>query len=88
MMTVEEELPVYVCLCHGITENQVRACIEDGARSLCDLQGQLGVATNCGCCATQACDMLAAHCAARAVDVVLPRSHPPLSASAATPSAA
>ena len=52
---------MYVCLCHGITENQIRACIQGGARSLWDLQGQLGVATSCGSCAAHACDMLETH---------------------------
>jgi bacterioferritin-associated ferredoxin len=46
---------VYICICHGITDHQIRSCVKDGrARSLCDLQGQLGVATQCGCCQTSA----------------------------------
>ena len=50
---------MYICLCHGITEKQIRACIESGAaRTLCDLRGQLGVATQCGCCEGQASELL------------------------------
>jgi bacterioferritin-associated ferredoxin len=42
---------VYICICHGITDHQIRDCVQSGcARTLCDLQGQLGVATQCGCC--------------------------------------
>ncbi|MGZ5093704.1 MAG: (2Fe-2S)-binding protein [Burkholderiales bacterium] len=53
---------MYICLCHGITESQIRGCIERGARSLCDLQGELGVATQCGSCAEQASQMLDEQC--------------------------
>jgi len=50
---------LYICLCHGITDKQIRACVvESGARTLCDLSGQLGVATQCGSCAESACDVL------------------------------
>ena len=49
---------MYICLCHGITENQIRSCVKDGARTLCDLRGQLGVATQCGSCESQACELL------------------------------
>lgn len=49
---------MYICLCHGITENQIRACVLAGARTLCDLRGQLGVATQCGACESQACEVL------------------------------
>jgi bacterioferritin-associated ferredoxin len=49
---------MYICLCHGITENQIRACVQSGARTLCDLRGQLGVATQCGACESQACEVL------------------------------
>ena len=46
---------VYICICHGITDHQIRDCVKAGcARSLCDLQGQLGVATQCGCCESAA----------------------------------
>ena len=49
---------MYICLCHGITENQIRNCVLAGARTLCDLRGQLGVATQCGACEPQACEVL------------------------------
>ena len=49
---------MYICLCHGITEAQIRVCIEAGARTLTDLQGQLGIATQCGSCVAHACEML------------------------------
>lgn len=49
---------VYICLCHGITDNQIRSCIREGARSMCDLRGQLGVATQCGSCEHHALEIL------------------------------
>ena len=49
---------MYICICHGITDHQIRACVKDGARSLCDLRGQLGVATQCGCCEGSAMQVL------------------------------
>ena len=50
---------MYICLCHGITENQIRTCVRSGAaRTLCDLRGQLGVATQCGSCEGQASELL------------------------------
>lgn len=49
---------MYICLCHGITENQIRSCVQAGARTLCDLRGQLGVATQCRTCESQACELL------------------------------
>ena len=49
---------MYICICHGITDHQIRSCVKDGARTLCDLQGQLGVATQCGSCQTSALNIL------------------------------
>jgi bacterioferritin-associated ferredoxin len=49
---------VYICICHGITDHQIRSCVKDGARTLCDLQGQLGVATQCGSCQGSALTIL------------------------------
>ena len=49
---------LYICLCHGITDSQIRSCVEGGARSICDLRGQLGVATQCGSCESHAVELL------------------------------
>jgi bacterioferritin-associated ferredoxin len=57
-MQVLEGHSVYICLCHGITDSQIRSCVKEGARSLCDLSGQLGVATQCGSCANHAVELL------------------------------
>lgn len=41
---------MYVCLCKGITDTQIRAAVEDGATSLRDVRNSLGVASQCGKC--------------------------------------
>ena len=41
---------MYVCLCKGITDSQIRAAIEDGATSVRDVRNSLGVASQCGKC--------------------------------------
>jgi bacterioferritin-associated ferredoxin len=41
---------LYVCICHAVTDRDIRACIEEGADSLRDLRKCLGVATQCGKC--------------------------------------
>lgn len=50
---------MYVCLCKGITDRQIKAAIDDGACSMGKLRKNLGVATQCGKCATSARELLA-----------------------------
>jgi len=42
---------MYVCICNGITERQIREAVSDGVRSLRELRVDLGVASCCGKCA-------------------------------------
>lgn len=42
---------MYVCLCNGVTDRQIKQSIRDGADSLQDLRDQLGVTSQCGQCA-------------------------------------
>lgn len=41
---------MYVCLCKGITDTQIRDAITDGACSMRDLRDRLDVASQCGKC--------------------------------------
>ena len=41
---------MYVCVCKGITDTQIRAAVQDGASSLREVRNTLGVATQCGKC--------------------------------------
>jgi len=49
---------MFICICNAITERQVQTAVAGGAASLSDLQGQLGVASCCGCCAETASEYL------------------------------
>lgn len=45
---------MYVCLCHGVTDRDIRAAVCNGASSMRDLARELNVATECGRCACHA----------------------------------
>lgn len=49
---------MYVCICNGITEKQIRAAAASGAGSLQELRDQLGVASQCGSCSDMAMSIL------------------------------
>jgi bacterioferritin-associated ferredoxin len=49
---------MYVCLCKGITDSQIRAAIQDGASSFRDVRNSLGVASQCGKCGIQTREIL------------------------------
>jgi bacterioferritin-associated ferredoxin len=59
---------VYVCVCNGVTDGQIREAAQQGARSVHDLQSCLGVATNCGRCQPYAAELLE--------EVLLPTNRP------------
>ncbi|MFO8044736.1 MAG: (2Fe-2S)-binding protein [Halomonas sp.] len=44
---------MYVCLCKGVSDHQIRQAVEDGARSWRDVQRETGCGTQCGKCACQ-----------------------------------
>jgi bacterioferritin-associated ferredoxin len=50
---------MYVCVCNAITDREIRAAAEFGARTLEDLQACLGVATCCRRCTDCARGVLA-----------------------------
>lgn len=41
---------MYVCVCHGLSERQLRQAVRDGAQSFEALQASTGVATCCRTC--------------------------------------
>lgn len=49
---------MYVCICNAITDREIRAAADLGARTLADLSSTLGVATCCGRCASCAASIL------------------------------
>jgi bacterioferritin-associated ferredoxin len=46
----EKESLVYICICHAVTDRDVRACIEEGACTMRELRAALRVGTQCGKC--------------------------------------
>ena len=42
---------MYVCLCKGITDSQIRTVVENGAQTMRQVREALGVMSQCGKCA-------------------------------------
>ena len=57
-LIIQFVIRMYVCLCKGITDTQIRAAIQDGASSLKDVRNTLGVASQCGKCGMLAREIL------------------------------
>lgn len=51
---------MYVCLCTGITDTQIRQALESGCGNLRDLRHKLGVGKQCGKCLVAASELLRA----------------------------
>lgn len=49
---------MYVCICNSVTDSDIREAASRGARTLKDLRRELGVASDCGKCASCANDVL------------------------------
>jgi bacterioferritin-associated ferredoxin len=52
---------MFVCLCNGVTESQIRAAASSGISTLEELTDHLGVASQCGQCGELAQMMLRDH---------------------------
>jgi bacterioferritin-associated ferredoxin len=52
---------MYICLCHGITDRQIRRAVEQGACSLGEVQMQLPVGGCCGRCEPAARALIEEH---------------------------
>ena len=39
-----------VCHCHGVTDREIRACVQNGARSCADVAQTCGASSGCGGC--------------------------------------
>jgi len=47
-------IAMYVCICHAVTDRQIRNAVRDGARSMRDISRELSVSTCCGKCGVTA----------------------------------
>ncbi len=51
---------MYICVCKGITDSQIRATVNGGAESIKEVRAQLGVSSQCGNCASEVRDIVEA----------------------------
>jgi bacterioferritin-associated ferredoxin len=49
---------VYVCICHGVTDHQIREVAQGGCRSVAELTMRTGAGANCGSCLEVAAELL------------------------------
>nr|WP_228733944.1 (2Fe-2S)-binding protein [Xanthomonas euvesicatoria] len=62
---------VYVCICNGVTDHQIREAAENGCASLAELTMRTGCGSNCGSCLEMAGDLLNQAHATRALPLPL-----------------
>ena len=49
---------MYICVCNGITDREIRQCVASGVCSMSDLECSLGVGASCGRCREAAVEIL------------------------------
>jgi bacterioferritin-associated ferredoxin len=52
---------MYICVCHAISDRQIREVVDRGAGSLCEVQAYLPVAACCGRCEDSARQVIESH---------------------------
>ncbi len=52
---------MYVCVCRAISDRQIREVVDRGAKSLCEVQAHLPVASCCGTCEDTAREIIDTH---------------------------
>jgi bacterioferritin-associated ferredoxin len=52
---------MYICVCHAISDRQIREAVDRGAESLCEVQAYLPVASCCGRCEDSAREVIESH---------------------------
>ena len=63
---------MYVCICHGITERDIRRAASEGVREVHELTMRLGLGSGCGSCRDEAAAVLAAE--TRVLDLPIRRA--------------
>jgi len=49
---------MYVCLCHAVTDTQIKEAVSRGDISLADVKQRLGVGSRCGKCTKMASQII------------------------------
>ncbi|WP_460454375.1 (2Fe-2S)-binding protein [Arenimonas aestuarii] len=57
---------MYVCLCHGVTDHDIRRAAEAGCTSVSELTMRTGLGSGCGSCGELAAEILGEASAPRA----------------------
>lgn len=65
---------MYVCLCNGITEREVRRAAEEGCRDVHELTMRSGCGSSCGSCLPLAAEILAEMHASRLLPLPILRA--------------
>jgi bacterioferritin-associated ferredoxin len=52
---------MYVCLCKGVSDRTVKACIREGADTVSEVGRACGAGTDCGSCRGMIRDLLEEH---------------------------
>lgn len=52
---------MFVCICNAVTDQEIRQAVELGACSFAQISDQLGVASCCGKCRKEACQVIKQH---------------------------
>ncbi len=58
LVCIGANLTMYVCICFGITDTQIRRAADDGCSDLASLAARTGCGTGCGCCQQMASQLL------------------------------
>jgi len=62
---------MYVCICNGVTDHDVRHAVEAGCRSVPELTMRTGAGANCGSCLDLAAQLMDEHHAVRELPLPL-----------------
>ena len=65
---------MYGCICHGVTDSQIRRAAEEGVRDVHELTMRTGAGSNCGSCLDLAASILDGHHATRVLDLPVLRA--------------
>lgn len=49
---------MYVCICHAVTEDEVRDAVADGASTTEEIAARCGAGTGCGTCVGKLCALI------------------------------
>jgi len=60
---------MYICVCHAVTDKQIKASVENGCCSYREIRDCHQVGTTCGRCVPEARELINTTLAALAVDV-------------------